>query len=198
MTTNRDNRYGRRRFLASAVASPLMIAASGLSTRGALAATPACDDGVTPRQTAGPFFKPESPQRASLIDADMRGERLSLSGRILSTACEPLAGALIDIWHCDANGAYDNRGYRFRGHQFADEAGRFRIDTLKPGEYPGRTRHIHVNVQAPGSRVLTTQLYFPGETLNEKDFLFDPRLLMRMRRNGDNLQGRFDFVLRVA
>ena len=60
-----------------------------------------------------------------------------------------------------------------------------------PGLYPGRTRHIHVIVQAPHRRPLTTQLYFPGERLNGKDWIFDPRLLMRM--SGQRAQ--FDFVL---
>ena len=108
--------------LALAVAT---LPVGSLSRRSALAATPSCGDGPTPRQTSGPFFKPDSPQRKSLVEARASGEAMTLAGRVLSTSCEPVAGALIDFWHCDSNGKYDNSGYRFRGHQFSDAAGRF-------------------------------------------------------------------------
>ena len=185
----------RRKFLASAAATPLILATASVGSNAVLAATPSCGDDPTPRQTAGPFFKPESPRRASLVDPGMQGERLMLSGRVLSTSCQPVNGALIDFWHCDANGKYDNRGYRFRGHLFSDAQGVFSLETLTPGLYPGRTRHIHVIVQAPDRRPLTTQLYFPGEALNEGDWIFDRRLLMDMTLGGAQRKAQFDFVL---
>ena len=86
-----------------------------------------------------------------------------------SASGRPVANALVDWWQCDARGAYDNRGYRFRGHQFADARGRYTLFTVVPGIYPGRTRHIHVKVQAPRKRVLTTQLFFPGVAANRSD-----------------------------
>ena len=61
--------------------------------------------------------------------------------------------------------------------------------------YPGRTRHIHVKVQPSGGRVLTTQLYFPGEQQNRSDDLFRRALLMRTAKNAGWLAGRFDFVI---
>ena len=63
--------------------------------------------------------------------------------------------------------------------------------------YSGRTRHYHVKVQAPGSRLLTTQLYFPNEPTNRRDGLFQRELLMRVADAGDGLTGRFDFVLNI-
>ncbi len=191
MKQTRVSSVRRRTFIAGAIATPLIIAAGGVASRRTLAATPSCGDQSTPPQTAGPFFKPDSPRRASLVDAGMQGERLKLTGRVLSTSCEPVSGALIDFWHCDANGRYDNRGYTFRGHQFSDAQGGFALETLLPGIYPGRTRHIHVIVQAPNRRPLTTQLYFPGEAFNRRDFIFDPKLLMTMQDSG----AQFDFVL---
>jgi len=128
----------------------------------------------------------------------MKGERLKLTGRILSTACQPVAGAVLDFWHCDASGNYDNRGFRFRGHQFSDADGVFSLETLMPGIYPGRTRHMHVIVQAPNGRPLTTQLYFPGEDLNERDWIFDPVLLMKVKTAGKQHNAQFDFVLDLA
>ena len=63
-----------------------------------------------------------------------------------------------------------------------------------PAEYPGRTRHIHVKVQAPGGRILTTQLYFPGDPGNKRDCLYRPELENEERRSGRRGQG-FDFVV---
>ncbi len=195
MKRHRGSGFRRRNFLASAVAAPLILATGGLLPSRVLAATPSCDDGATPRQTAGPFYKPQSPLRTSLIEAGMEGDKLKLTGRILSTACQPVAGAVLDFWHCDASGNYDNRGFRFRGHQFSDAQGRFSLETLMPGIYPGRTRHMHVIVQAPGGRPLVTQLYFPGEKANEKDWIFDPVLMMKVEQSGTRRNAQFDFVL---
>jgi len=64
-----------------------------------------------------------------------------------------------------------------------------------PAEYPGRTPHLHVKVQPKGGRVLTTQLYFPGEPGNRRDGLFRRELLIRTSKNEGVLAGRFDFVL---
>jgi protocatechuate 3,4-dioxygenase beta subunit len=84
-----------------------------------------------------------------------------------------------------------------RGHQFTDSAGSYRLETIVPGVYPGRTRHIHVKVQAPGRAVLTTQLYFPGEPENQRDFLFQEVLLLATTDAGGTTAGRFDFVLKI-
>jgi protocatechuate 3,4-dioxygenase beta subunit len=125
----------------------------------------------------------------------MAGTPILLEGLVLSTGCRPVAGALFDIWHCDAAGHYDNQGYRLRGHQFTDEQGRYRLETIVPGLYPGRTRHFHVKVQAPGARVLTTQLYFPDEAANAQDGIFRPELLLSVHDGGAGKTARFDFVV---
>ncbi|HEX2084054.1 MAG TPA: hypothetical protein VHF89_00085 [Solirubrobacteraceae bacterium] len=157
------------------------------------AATPACDDGDEPtvEQTEGPYFSPGSPERRSLVSAGMEGARLTVAGRVLTTACRPVPRALLDFWQADAAGVYDNEGFTLRGHQFTDARGRFRLETVVPGLYPGRTRHLHVKVQAPRGRVLTTQLYFPGEEENGRDGLYTPELLMAVRGS----RAAFDFVL---
>ncbi|WID98024.1 intradiol ring-cleavage dioxygenase [Bosea vestrisii] len=162
-----------------------------------LPATPACEGHATatPRQTEGPFFTPSSPQRADLR-ADGNGTLLVLSGFVLTRQCRPVAGALLDFWHADADGQYDNRGFRFRGHLFSDQQGRYQFITRAPGLYTGRTRHLHVKVRAgTQSPVLTTQLYFPDEPGNRRDGLFDQKLLMSLRLAEGGQLGRFDFVL---
>lgn len=159
--------------------------------------TPACHDGdeATLAQTEGPFFKPSSPERIELIEAGMAGQPIELVGFVLSRNCKPVAGVLLDFWQADGNGNYDNSGFRLRGHQFTDADGRFRLKTVVPGAYVGRTRHIHVKVQPRGGRVLTTQLYFPGEAKNRSDGLFRKELLVRTAKNEGWLAGRFDFVI---
>ena len=149
----------------------------------------------TARQTEGPFFKPESPQRITLIEPASRAPRLTVMGQVLDRDCKPVANALVDLWHADETGAYDNAGFRYRGHQFTDGEGRYRFETIVPALYPGRARHYHVKVQPPGGRILTTQLYFPGEPENQRDGLFRAELVMRMS-GGD--QGAFDFVVAPA
>jgi len=207
-----DPRISRRHLIGGAAAVPLAVAlaacggdgdggdASTNATTtartepdGSLAATPACDDGDEPTldQTEGPYFLPDSPERSSLIERGVRGTRLVVAGRVLDTGCRPLARALLDFWQADADGEYDLDGFRLRGHQFSDGRGRFRLVTVVPGLYTGRTRHIHVKVQRPRGQVLTTQLYFRDEPANDSDGIFDPALVMA----GDRRNARFDFVL---
>jgi protocatechuate 3,4-dioxygenase beta subunit len=165
-------------------------------TQSPLAPTPACGDSrPTQAQTEGPYFKPRSPERASLIEPGLGGTKLVLAGAVRTAACRPIAHALLDFWQADGGGRYDNAGFRLRGHQYADEQGRYRLETVMPGEYPGRTPHIHVKLQPPGGRILTTQLYFPDQPRNARDPIFRPELLMALADAPDGKSGRFDFVL---
>ena len=105
---------------------------------------------------------------------------------------------MVDLWHADERGEYDNIGFRYRGHVLSGPDGVFRFRTIVPAIYSGRTRHYHVKVQAPGSRLLTTQLDFPNEPANLRDGLFQRELLMRVADAGDGLNARFDFVLNIG
>ena len=174
-----------------------MLAIDRSMAEAPLAATPACHDGdeATPAQTEGPYFKRSSPERVELLEAGMAGQLIELVGFVLTRDCKPVAGALLDFWQADDKGRYDNAGFRLRGHQFTDTEGRYRLRSVVPGNYPGRTRHIHVKVQPRGGRVLTTQLYFPGEAQNRSDGLFRKELLVRTAKNEGWLAGRFDFVV---
>lgn len=174
-----------------------MLAINRSMAEALLAATPACHDGdeATPAQTEGPYFKRSSPERVELLEAGMAGQPIELVGFVLTRDCKPVAGALLDFWQADDKGRYDNAGFRLRGHQFTDTEGRYRLRSVVPGNYPGRTRHIHVKVQPRGGRVLTTQLYFPGEAQNRSDGLFRKELLVRTAKNEGWLAGRFDFVV---
>jgi len=163
------------------------------------APTPSCHDGDEPtaRQPEGPFFKPSSPERSDLRERGAAGRGFELSGFVLTRRCRPLGGAVVDLWHADAKGEYDNTGFRYRGHVITRPDGAFSFRTIVPAVYTGRTRHYHVKVQAPGSRLLTPQLYFPNEPANARDSLFSRELLMHVADAGDGLTGRFDFVLDI-
>lgn len=158
-----------------------------------LSPTPECDTEpkTTAAQIEGPFFKPKSPLRSDLT-AELKGPPVVLTGLVLTRGCRPIANALVDLWHADADGDYDNRGFRGRGHQFTDAQGRYRFVTIRPARYPGRTAHYHVKVQAANGPVLTTQLYFSGEPANRRDPLYRRELEMRFSGGSDAC---FDFVL---
>ncbi|MEV8633983.1 dioxygenase [Streptosporangium sp. NPDC051023] len=174
--------------VAGAVAGP---AAALQSDDGLLACTPG--GSTTISQTEGPYFKPNSPLRSNIIPTGAAGTKLTVTGRVYSRSCKPLAQVLLDFWQADNVGTYDNTGFRFRGHLFTDANGVFTLTTIVPGLYPGRTRHIHVKAQAPNRPILTTQLYFPGEPRNQTDTIYDPRLLMKVQSG----TATFDFVLSV-
>ena len=205
-----DRKFSRktvlRAALAAGVAAPVALVGGTALARTnqgggqAVEPTPSCHDGdePTPDQIEGPYFKPNSPERTVLVDQNTQGQRLTVSGYVFGLACQPIRRALLDFWQADVNGAYDNTGFTFRGHQYTNDQGEFTLSTIVPGLYPGRTRHIHVKVQAPGQPILTTQLYFPGEPRNNTDSIFDPRLLMTVRDAPNNAkEAAFDFVLNV-
>ena len=171
--------------------------ATGTSPSALTTTSPAqgCSGQPTPSQTEGPYFKAGSPRRTSLVDASMPGTRLSLTGRVLTRDCAPVAGTRLDFWQADAAGVYDNSGYRLRGNQLTDGDGRYVLQTIVPGEYPGRTEHIHVKVQPAGKPTLTTQLYFPGVSRNQQDSIFDARLLIHVAGSGSAMSATFDFII---
>jgi protocatechuate 3,4-dioxygenase beta subunit len=151
--------------------------AGGVPARPGLAqALPVCI--VTPEQTEGPFFSDvrlnRSDIRSDPSDSSVKdGAPLDLVLRVSSVgsgSCAPLAGAMVDVWHCDAAGMYSDpgrgtAGKKFlRGHQVTDAQGAVRFATIYPGSYPGRAVHIHFKVRITsgprqGSEI-TSQLYF--------------------------------------
>jgi protocatechuate 3,4-dioxygenase beta subunit len=136
---------------------------------------------VTPKQTEGPFFIDERLNRSDIrVDPSggslKAGVPLSLTLRVStvgSGGCNPLSGAIVDVWHCDAAGAYSAvnepgsqaAGKSFlRGYQVTDGNGNTQFTTIYPGWYPGRTVHIHfkvrTNAKSRNPQEITSQLYF--------------------------------------
>ncbi|MBE9113542.1 intradiol ring-cleavage dioxygenase [Nodosilinea sp. LEGE 07298] len=142
-------------------------------------AAPACT--VRPQQTEGPYFVDEGLNRAdiradSATGAVKPGVPLKLQFRVSQVgenACVPLAGAIVDVWHCDATGAYSDVSDRqantlgqtfLRGAQVTNADGTAEFTTIYPGWYPGRTVHIHFKIRgstaASQGYEFTSQLYF--------------------------------------
>jgi protocatechuate 3,4-dioxygenase beta subunit len=134
------------------------------------------------------------------VEPGVSGTRLTLTGRVLGINCQPVPGAVVDLWHANAAGVYDNEGFQLRGRLQVDQAGRYRFETIMPKGYPTganstRTAHFHVKVAAHGRRVLTTELYFPDYPENKKDSSFNPARLIKMKDATHGQTGTFDFVL---
>jgi protocatechuate 3,4-dioxygenase beta subunit len=171
---------GRRTVIAgvSAAASSLLLPAAPGRAQHKLIATP--------RQSEGPFYPVEW---NGDVDADLvivkgeaaqaLGQITHLSGRILDASAQPLAGASVEIWQCDANGVYRHpnggatlrrdQGFQGRGRATSDASGRYAFRTIRPVAYPGRAPHIHFRVVLPDRRALVTQMYVFGEAQNERD-----------------------------
>jgi protocatechuate 3,4-dioxygenase, beta subunit len=179
----------------------------------------------TPPQTAGPFYPLALPADS---DNDLvqvvgrtgtaKGTVTYVTGRILDPEGQPVRGARIEIWQCDANGRYhyvrDERADRpldenFQGYgqTTTDQAGGYRFRTIRPVPYPGRTPHIHVAVSGAGLSRFVTQMYVAGEPGNERDGVLmnvrDPaaraRLIVPLQpvpgAEPNALAGTFDIVL---
>ena len=163
------------------VTGAVWLVGGSLFSRRAVASTLAPSCVVRPEQTGGPYFVDERLNRSDIrsdpTDGRARpGTPLTLTllvSRLNAGDCQPLAGAQVDIWHCDAQGIYSNVqdpgfntiGQKFlRGYQVTDARGEARFVTVYPGWYPGRTVHVHFKIRtAPGvqrSFEFTSQLYF--------------------------------------
>ena len=163
---------------------------------------------VTAEQTEGPFYFDVDRIRSDIRE-DREGAVLRLGVRVRdATDCTPLANAVVDVWHCDAEGGYSATGQTYlRGAQVTDRDGTAEFTTIYPGWYPGRTVHIHAKVHLDRETVLTTQLYFaddvtarvfiddpyPGESnrdgFNASDSLYDPSLELTLSEEGDGYRG---------
>lgn len=184
-----------------AVPKPTMSAApteAPAATVAPTAAAPlACTPGaLTPAQTEGPYYSANPPEASALLERGMSGTQITITGYVLDAQCQPLPGARVDFWQADAGGQYDNQGYTLRGYQVTDAEGRYRLETVIPGLYPGRTRHIHVKVTPPSGPTLTTQLYFPDEAANDADRIFSPELVVELTESAGAATGVFNFVTR--
>lgn len=155
-----------------------------------------CSGKVTASLTEGPYYKTGSLLRINLREDGVVGEKIIISGYVFNEKCEPIEGVWLDFWQADGQGVYDNAGYKLRGHQFTGKDGKFLLETVVPGRYPGRTPHIHVKLQASQkSSIITSQLFMPGESQNQTDSIFNKDLIMDIKDSSDGKTATFNFVI---
>ncbi|NUP05457.1 MAG: twin-arginine translocation pathway signal protein [Polyangiaceae bacterium] len=158
---------------------------------------------ITEDNILGPYYKPGAPFDGNIAD-DLPGDLMLIQGVVYGCDCEtPLAGAIVDVWQADSEGAYDNAGFTLRGKIETDENGRYSFVTIKPGWYLNgatyRPAHIHYKVSHADGLALTTQLYFEGDPYIDGDPYVKESLIIPLA-NGNvgrqaGLVGTFDIVL---
>ena len=188
-----DSRLTRRRVLGTSLALFPALMTARLWTPAATlmpASREACP--ATAAQGEGPFY----PRRFGAPGNDLllpgadgalpEGEAIVIRGRVTDARCGPLAGAVVEIWQADPRGRYDHPGdrrgsidprFRYWGRAVTDASGSYQFRTLLPGAYRAgfgwmRPPHVHFKVRSGRLPVLTTQMYFPDQPLNEEDALF--------------------------
>jgi catechol 1,2-dioxygenase len=193
--------------------------AGTLVAGGALAATSSCQP--TQSEIVGPYYRFGAPFRSKLAEAGEPGEKLALTGTVLSGDCRtPLPGALIEVWQANHAGVYDTStpgnftevtSFHLRGMLYTNQQGQYEIETIMPGRYPvppglpglekyaGLTRpaHIHFRVMESLHVPLTTQLYFKGDPFIAGDPFANhkPSLAIDLTPDGTLRRGVFDIVL---
>ncbi len=169
----------RRGFLGAAVAAAAAVPAF------------AADLVKTPAQTEGPFYPDKLPLDTDndlliLNDGATQslGDVTHLTGKILDAKGNPLAGAVVEIWQCDANGVYlhtgdsgkkqkqQDKNFQGFGRFTTDKSGAYYFRTIKPVPYPGRCPHIHFKVKKDRKELLVTQMYIAGDERNLKDGIY--------------------------
>lgn len=168
----------RRAVLASLAASPaVMLGARPTQAQEAAAVTAGLISSnvcmLATEVTEGPYYIDPELVRADITEGK-EGVAMDMVIQVVDASCRPLAGARVDIWHCDAQGNYsgyanqgsdgtlDTSGETFlRGTQMADARGIVTFRTIYPGWYRGRTTHIHHKVFLDETNVLTGQIFFP-------------------------------------
>jgi catechol 1,2-dioxygenase len=188
--------------------------------------TQAAREGGTPRTIEGPLFvegAPLSDGSASLNRAGDAGEPLAMSGTVFDAEGQPVAGAVIDVWHANAKGSYSifdtsQPGFNLRAKIRTGSDGHYAFDTVMPvgyscppggatetllakvGRHGARPAHVHFFVRAPGQRALTTQINIADDPLVNDDFAFATRegLIPPISRDDSGARISFDFHLQPA
>lgn len=171
----------------------------------------ACDVTTLDYYGQGPFYKANAPLITGnqLAAASEPGDRMIISGRVLNLDCtEVIPDTVIDIWHANDAGGYDNSGFNLRGIVHSNNQGFYLFETIYPGKYLNgsvyRPSHIHFKVTPPGHPTLTTQLYFEGDPDNATDpassitsgtYNATSRIILLSPNSTGKLEGTWDIVV---
>ena len=207
----------RRQFLkntslaALAIGTPLISTKANTSPSKLEEDTNICEKTTLDFYGEGPFYTDNPPviQNNQLAQADEPGDRMIITGRVFNLDCsEYIPNALIDVWHANHDGAYDNVGYNLRGQTTSNEQGFYIFETIKPGKYLNgnmfRPAHIHFKITPPNFPTLITQLYFEGDPDLETDaassitsgqYDAQHRIIPLTENSSGTLEGTWDIVV---
>jgi catechol 1,2-dioxygenase len=170
---NRDTELRRRDWLGNCIGKGFLVAGVPMTSSHLFALWQTGQENAvkpTPAEVLGPFYKKHAPDTPRLHKPADPGFPLRVTGKVLNTRGEKVAGARIEIWHADHAGLYDVEGYRYRAGIAAGEKAEYTLETILPGHYPDRpAQHIHYLITAPGHRTLITQAYFATDPFFEGD-----------------------------
>jgi protocatechuate 3,4-dioxygenase beta subunit len=158
----------RRSFLKNTALFAVSVSATGFIR---FNGTQYVGDCETTTDILGPFYRPNAPVRTDMRISGEMGQKVMLSGKIKHKDCTtPLKNACVELWHCDANGVYDNTSpdFKYRAKTYCDDKGNYRFESILPVPYDAgggaiRPAHFHMMITAEGYQALITQLYFSGD-----------------------------------
>lgn len=155
---------------------------------------------LTSEDIEGPFYLADVPERSELDTAGDMGIVLELSGTVRDEGCTPLAEVIVEIWHADPEGEYDNSATQhYRGWVRTDAEGNYAFRTLVPGRYLNgstyRPAHIHLKAHRGGQEVLTTQIYFANDPYLDEDPWAEASRTVCLEESGEGVAAVFDLVL---
>lgn len=203
----------RRTFLRNTALSSLAL---GLSLKGETKNKPTedlllCDATTLDYYGEGPFYTDNPPFLADnkLAKDTEDGTPMIITGRVFNLDCSQyIPETVIDVWHADNAGDYDNNGFNLRGYTKTNSQGFYLFETIKPGKYLNgnsfRPSHIHYKITPPGFAELTTQLYFEGDdsipgdaaaSITSGNFDATNRIIPLSENADGILEGTFDIVI---
>ncbi len=170
-----------------------LFSTAALASVSSIAIAQQCLISKTPKQTEGPFYPvaDQADKDADLIHVvgktdTAKGEIVIIKGQLTDQNCNPVGGALVEIWQACASGKYNHPAdpntapidpdFQYWGKSVTDSKGQYQFRTIKPGSYPAgdgwvRPPHVHFKISALGYIELITQMYFNGDLLNSKDLI---------------------------
>ena len=158
----------------------------------------------------GPFYRPGAPFKTDLVQRGTKGEILHFGGTVFGKDGKTAVnGALVEIWHCNEDGVYDNTSdnYVYRASCKTGADGKYHFRTIHPVPYSAgqtivRPAHIHMRISGNnGTQDLVTQIYFKGDKYIDGDASSsDPKSLNRILKTSTNAKNeksvKFDVYLR--
>ena len=208
---NEKNKKNRRQFLKNTALATLGLASLPNLKTQAKKPLPDCNPTTLDYYGQGPFYTENPPllENGQLATTYESGQRMIISGRIHNLDCtEFIPNTVVDIWHANDAGQYDNNGYNLRGFTTSNAQGFYMFETIKPGKYLNgsqyRPSHIHFKITPPNFPTLITQIYFEGDTDIANDAAasiqsgtYDARhRIISLQTNAQNvLEGTWDIIL---